>query len=211
MKEIKHVIFDLGEVIINIAPGAVKEIMIRRGITNVDEMYHKLLEEKIYYRLETGEISPDEFRSAIKKNLNKPITDADINEAWNAMILDIPQERIKFMTRLKSKYKLYLLSNTNDIHWKYYDRYFRETYDYPSINTFFTKTWYSYLMGVRKPDPEIFRMALEDGHLDPAETAFIDDLKENVDAAATLGIHPVHLEPGKEIMDLFDENLYLKS
>jgi HAD superfamily hydrolase (TIGR01509 family) len=209
MTKIKHIIFDLGEVIINVNPAAVKERMIQKGARNVDELHLKLLDDDIYYQLETGMIKPEEFRAAIRDIIDIPVADDDIDEAWNAMLLDIPRERIKFMTRLKSRYKLYLLSNTNHIHWLNYDRYFQDQFDYPSINTFFTHTWYSYLMGVRKPDPEIFRMVLEEGQFDPAEVAFIDDLKENVDAAATLGIHPVYLPPGKEIMDLFDGELEL--
>ena len=125
------------------------------------------------------------------------------------MILDIPPERVRFMTRLKSKYKLYLLSNTNHIHWEYYDQYFQDHFDYPSINTFFTHCWYSYLMGVRKPDPEIYKMVLREGQFNPAEVAFIDDLQDNVDAARALGIQGIHLPEGREFMELFDEDLEL--
>jgi len=210
METIKHIIFDLGEVIINIYPPAVKEYMINKGVGNVDELHIKLLKGDVYHLLETGKITPDEFRSVIKDIVDIPVSHSDIDAAWNAMLLDIPRERIKFMTRLKSKYKLYLLSNTNPIHWESYDRYFQDHYDYPSINTFFTQCWYSHLMGVRKPDHEIFRMVMEEGQFKAGEVAFIDDLKDNVDAAATQGIIPVHLPPGKEIMDLFDENLVLK-
>lgn len=210
MKNIKNIIFDLGEVIINVNPAAVKERMLQKGATNVDELHIRLLEDNIYHKLETGRISPDEFRAEIRGTLDVPITNAEIDEAWNAMLLDIPRERIKFMTRLKSRYKLFLLSNTNAIHWECYDRYFRDNYDYPGINAFFTKTWYSYLMGVRKPDPEIFRMVLEEGQFNPTEVAFIDDLIDNVDVAAGLGIHGVHLQEGMEIMDLFDEELVIK-
>jgi putative hydrolase of the HAD superfamily len=211
MKKIKHIIFDLGEVIININPAAVKEYMINIGVGNVDELHLKLLEGDVYHQLETGKITPDDFRSAIKEIVDIPVSDDDIDAAWNAMLLDIPRERVRFMTRLKSKYKLYLLSNTNAIHWESYDRYFQDNYDYPGINTFFTQCWYSYLMEVRKPDTEIFRMVLEEGQFIPEEVAFIDDLKDNVEAASTFGITPVHLPPGKEIMDLFDEDLVLKS
>lgn len=210
MEKIKNVIFDFGVVIINIDPSAVKKRMAQKGISNIDELHQKLMESNIYNRLETGEITADEFRLAIKEIVDAPLTDDEIDDAWNAMILDIPRERIKFLTRLKSKYKIYLLSNTNSIHWKYYDQYFQDNYDYPSLSTFFAEAWYSYLMGVRKPDPEIFKMVLDEGKLDPSETAFVDDILENVDAAATIGIHPVHLPEGKEIMDLFDENLNLK-
>jgi len=209
MTTIKHIIFDLGQVIINVNPGAVKEYMNAKGVGNVDELHLQLLEKDIYHQLETGKITPDEFRAEIKDIIDIPLKDKNIDEAWNAMLLDIPRERIKFMTRLKSKYKLYLLSNTNAIHWVSYDQYFQDTYDYPSINTFFTHTWYSHLMGVRKPDPEIFKMVLQEGQFDPSEVAFVDDLKDNVDAAALHGITPVHLPSGKEIMDLFDDDLIL--
>ena len=209
MKGIKNIIFDFGAVIINIDPGAVKNRMAEIGVKNIDELNEMLFKNNTYYKLETGVISPDDFRSEIKSIIDIPLTDKEIDDVWNAMILDIPRERMKFMTRLKSKYRLYLLSNTNSIHFDYYNSYFCDTYDYPSLNTFFTKAWYSHLMGVRKPDPEIFRMVIEDGHLIPAETVFIDDLKENVDSAATLGIIPCHLTEGKEIMNLFDEKLEL--
>jgi len=211
MEKVRHIIFDLGEVIINVNPGAVREMMTSNGIGNVDELHEQLVAKGVYHQLETGKISPDDFRAAIKEIIDKPLTDIEIDRAWNAMLLDIPPERVKFMTRLKSKYQLYLLSNTNHIHWLSYDRYFQDNFDYPGINTFFTHCWYSYLMGVRKPDPEIFRKVMEEGGFQPGEVAFIDDLKENVEAAATQGMVPVHLPPGKEIMDLFDQDLNLLS
>jgi putative hydrolase of the HAD superfamily len=210
MTQIKHIIFDLGKVIINVDADATIKSIAKRGITNLEEIQTKLLASDTYFKLETGDLSPDDFRVAIKEAVDIPYSDEDIDEDWNAMLLDIPPERVKFMTRLKSKYKLYLLSNTNHIHWLSYDRYFQDHFDYPSINTFFTHCWYSYLMGVRKPDPEIFRMVMEEGGFQPGEVAFIDDLKENVDAAATQGMVPVHLPPGVEIMELFDEDLNLK-
>jgi len=210
MKNIKHIIFDLGEVIINVYPPAVKEVMKDKGVGNVDDLHRQLIEQDAYHQLETGMLTPDGFRRKVIEIVDIPLTDIDVDEAWNAMLLDIPRERIKFMTRLKSKYKLYLLSNTNHIHWLCYDRYFQDNFDYPGINTFFTHCWYSYLMGVRKPDPEIFRMVLEEGQFDPSEVAFIDDLIENVEAANTSGIHGIHLPPGKEIMELFDAELSLK-
>jgi putative hydrolase of the HAD superfamily len=210
MTQIKHIIFDLGKVIINVDTDETMKSIARRGISNLEEIQTELLASDTYFKLETGAISPDEFRSAVRNVVDIPYTDDEIDADWNAMLLDIPPERVKFMTRLKSKYKLYLLSNTNHIHWLSYDRYFQDHFDYPSINTFFTHCWYSYLMGVRKPDTEIFRMVMEEGGFQAGEVAFVDDLKENVDAAATQGMTPVHLPPGVEIMELFDQDLRLK-
>jgi len=210
MTQIKHIIFDLGKVIINVDTDETMKSIARRGISNLEKIQTELLASDTYFKLETGAIRPDEFRSAVRNVVDIPYTDDEVDADWNAMLLDIPPERVKFMTRLKSKYKLYLLSNTNHIHWLSYDRYFQDHFDYPSINTFFTHCWYSYLMGVRKPDTEIFRMVMEEGGFQAGEVAFVDDLKENVDAAATQGMTPVHLPPGVEIMELFDQDLRLK-
>jgi putative hydrolase of the HAD superfamily len=209
MKNIRHIIFDLGGVIINIDPGAVKRKLITGGFGNVDLLDRHLHDQGFFHGIETGVVGPEGFRDAVRDFLGVPMDDKAIDEVWNAMILDIPPARIRFMTRLKSRYKLYLLSNTNAIHHSFYDAYFRDTFDYPGLGAFFTQTWYSFMMGVRKPDPEIFRMALSDGRIDASETAFIDDLEENTLAAASVGIHPCHLSPGREIMDLFDEKLEL--
>lgn len=211
MEKIRHIIFDLGQVIINVDPGAVKIKLESFGVSNADELHMKLLVAGTYHKLETGSITPAEFRETIRGIADHQLSDKEIDDAWNAMLLDIPKERVKFMTRLKSRYELYLMSNTNAIHWECYNAYFRDTYDYPGINHFFSGTWYSYLMGVRKPDPEVFRIILEEGRFDSAEVAFVDDLKENVDAAAALGILPVHLPPGREIMDLFDAEMNIKA
>ena len=132
MKYLKHIIFDLGEVIINVNPAAVSENMINKGVGNVDELHMKLLEWDMYHQLETGKASPDEFRAAIKGIIDMPFSDEEVDQAWNAMLLDIPPERIRFMTRLKSKYKLYLLSNTNHIHWLCYDRQFQDHLTIPA-------------------------------------------------------------------------------
>lgn len=209
MKNIQHIIFDLGEVIINIDRQAVRNQMLNKGVENIDEIHQILSEKNVYFDFETGAISEEQFRGAIREATGIPLTDQEIDDTWNAMLLDIPKERVRFMTKLKSRYKLYLLSNTNSIHWRAYDQGFQDAYDYPGINTFFTHAWYSFLMGVRKPDPEIFRMVLQEGCFEAGEVAFIDDLKENTDAARSVGIHGIHLAPGMEIMDLFDDSLSL--
>lgn len=210
MKQTRNIIFDFGAVIINIDPAAIFRHLNARGIDGIDKLHEAFTERHIYRDLETGKAKPADFRAAIREALGQPLTDADIDAVWNSIILDIPPARVAFLNRLKTQYNIYLLSNTNEIHYDYYNAYFRDTYDYPSLDSFFTRAWYSHLMGVRKPDPEIFRMVLREGSLDPQETAFVDDMKENVDAAATLGILPVHLPEGKEIMELFDDGLVLK-
>ena len=100
MGKIRHIIFDLGNVIINVDTEATMKSIARRGITNLEKIQPKLLASDTYYKLETGAISPDDFRAAIREAVDVPYSDGEIDEDWNAMLLDIPPERVKFMTRL---------------------------------------------------------------------------------------------------------------
>ena len=109
------------------------------------------------------------------------------------MIQDFPQENIKLIEELKSRYDLFLLSNTNPIHHRYFNRLFIEKYDYPTFKDFFKKAYLSYEIKCRKPDKKIFEYVLKDSTLNPAETLFVDDRIENIKAAESVGIQCIHL------------------
>jgi putative hydrolase of the HAD superfamily len=126
--------------------------------------------------------------------------------AWNAMLLDFPKERIDLLAELRKKYNLYLFSNTNAIHLAAFQKTFAETFNGASLDGEFTKAWYSHLIKLRKPDVEAYEFVISDGGLNPAETVFIDDALVNVEGARKAGLHGIHLEPGKTILDI-DWNL----
>jgi len=206
LTNIKNIIFDFGGVIINIDTTRIVKMLTDNGIDNVDQVHMHLINNNIYNGLETGHVSAQQFRDEIRSRLKIHQSDQEIDDAWNAIILDIPPERVRLLEGIRENYSTYLLSNTNIIHFDYYNRYFADTFGYDHLAGIFEKAYFSHEMGLRKPDPEIFRKVLEDSRLNPEETLFIDDNEENVEAANSLGIKGYHLEDGTELNSLFKGN-----
>jgi putative hydrolase of the HAD superfamily len=123
------------------------------------------------------------------------VTDQDIDTAWTAMLLDIPRDRIKYIEELKNKYRVFLLSNTNEIHRLKFHSIFEENFGY-SFDQLFERNHYSHEMGLRKPDQAIFLQVLAENNLVASETLFIDDISENVMAAESVGMKGLNIVPG---------------
>lgn len=187
-KTIKNIIFDLGIVIINVDTQRAVEAFKKMGVENIDEIYSRSSHKGFFDYFETGSISSEEFRNELKKYIPNKANSHDIDTAWNAMLLDIPEETICLLKELRTKYKIYLLSNTNETHMKEIHRYLSETFDISSFDDIFHKTYYSYIEHLRKPDPKIFHRVLSENNLYPKETLFIDDTLEYINAAKKLGI-----------------------
>jgi putative hydrolase of the HAD superfamily len=199
---IKNLIFDFGGVIIDIHPMTYVEEMLKLGNTNVSEMHESFIREKVYRRFETGALSADEFRDLIRANLPNHATNAQIDHAWNLIIGEIPGHRMDFLVSLKAKYRTFLLSNTNPIHYDHYQEYTRKTFGMPSLDSLFEKAFFSFKLGLYKPDHDIFQFVLQDSGLDPAETVFIDDMEENVEAARQCGMQGIHLAEGMDVTEI---------
>ena len=119
------------------------------------------------------------------------------------MILDFPENRIRFIESLKNKYKIFLLSNTNKIHYDFYCNNFKNqyVYDFPDL---FHKAYFSFKLGLKKPDTKIFQLVLDDNGLIPSETLFIDDTLIHINSASSMGINTIHLKDGEEIEDMLN-------
>src|SRR5579872_3080509 len=115
---IKNIIFDLGGVIINIDYKLTSLAFNKLGAKNFDQAYSQMSQNKLFDDFETGKISSEVFRKLLKEKLQLSISDEQFDNAWNAMLLDIPIKRLLLIKELKKSYKVYLLSNTNDIHLK---------------------------------------------------------------------------------------------
>jgi len=202
IKSVKNIIFDFGGVIIPIDPMAFARGIMILGCNDILSLHESLLKEDVYTRFEKGEMSPADFRNELRAGLNKNATDNEIDHAWNLIIGKIPLRRVKFLESLKSNYRTFLLSNTNKIHYDYYQAQFLEAYGPGSLDNLFEKAYYSFHLGLYKPDPAIFEFVLKDNGLVPKETMFIDDSLVNVEAARLLGIQVVHLVDGVEIDNL---------
>ena len=186
-----HIIFDLGGVLINLdTQRTLKafQALAPDADFNWSEMYH----HPVALQYEQGLISDDEFRQGIRDILQKDISDEQIDTAWNAMILDFPEDRFDLLSRLSEHYTLLLLSNTNDIHLRFvHDKILALGFE--SLDQHFTRAHYSHRMKMRKPDAIIYQTLLAENKLDPGQSLFIDDNPYNIESAAALGIHTHHL------------------
>jgi glucose-1-phosphatase len=153
--------------------------------------------------LETDRISPQQFRDIIRDHYENPPTDLAIDDTWNAMLVGIPDRRIELLKELKSSYRTFLLSNSNRIHYSKYILDFQKQTGYKDLNPLFEKVFFSFEIGMKKPDKEIFDFVLNDSKLVASETLFIDDMPENICGAQSVGLLVHYLSEGEDICCLF--------
>ena len=192
---IQNIIFDLGGVILNLDMSKTVEAFTRLGWKDADWRGISQSGYLIFENLETGEDTIEQFRKGIRKMLPGNPADSEIDFAWNAMLIDFPSGIIDYLIDLKSRYKLYIFSNTNELHLKRFRDIFFNSYGYPFDNLF-DGTYYSHEIGDRKPNPGAFLAVMKDASLIPSETLFVDDLKANTDAAMQLGLNVLHIQAG---------------
>ena len=153
---LKNIIFDLGCVILNIDFKRTIDAFYKLGIVNINEMFSGYAQTGFFDEFEKGLTSPQQFRNEIKKHTRKDVSDDMIDGAWNEMILDFPAERINFLLSIRSRYRTFLLSNTNAIHCPVYNKLLNDTFSIPDLSCLFEKAYYSFHLGLKKPDSEIF-------------------------------------------------------
>jgi putative hydrolase of the HAD superfamily len=202
---LKNILFDLGGVLLNINMDKTKTAFARLGWKEEDWKGVAQSGSPIFENLEIGISSPASFRENIRRILPNNPNDQEIDAAWNAMLIDFPAETIAYLIQLNRSYRLYLLSNTNELHLRRFREIFESAYGYP-MDQLFEKCYYSHELGFRKPSPVAFEIVLKDAALHPSETLFVDDLKANTEAAEKLGLKVLHIEPGT-LLELLPEYL----
>ena len=205
MKQIKNIIFDLGGVIINL--DIHKTIFEFNKLAEIpfESIYTQIKQNTVFDLFDKGLISESDFFEELKKIINTHKTNQELITAWNAMLLDFPLERLSLLETLKSKYRLFLLSNTNETHIKAFESDLFKTSGSKNLEPYFEKVYYSCRMGMRKPDQIIFDHVLNENKLIPEETLFIDDTQQHVDGALKSGIHGRLLNKNKEVKSLLVE------
>ena len=198
---IRHIIFDLGGVLLNIDYSLTEKAFIEVGITNFPELYSQLQQSDLFDRWETGKMTREEFIIAMQQASTVPLTEDQILTAWNAMLLDFPIRRLQILQQLRIYHDLFLLSNTNEIHEETFNNILMHAHGIPSINVFFDKVYMSHRVGLRKPMKEIFQRVLDENSLKPEHTLFIDDSPQHIATAKELGIQTIYLEKGMTIED----------
>ncbi len=192
-QHINAIIFDLGGVILNIDYELPVKAFKKLGIDDFSSHFSQKSQTKLLDQYETGEISSEDFLDAVHEHVKPGTTDLDIINAWNSILLDLPEERIFTLEKASENHRIFLLSNTNDIHIQEFNAYLLDEHNLPSLEPFFEQLYLSYELGLRKPDARIFEYVLQDADLEPANTLFIDDSIQHIQAASELGINTHHL------------------
>lgn len=206
--EIKNIIFDLGGVLLNINPllSLIEFSKLSGVATEVLQM--KLAGAGIFEKYDTGSISSADFRAELCHIMDKKVPDEVVDNAWNVLLLDFPAERMEMLKKISENYSVYLLSNTNSIHFDKYTTDFRKNYGI-EMSSLFDKLFLSYEMGMHKPDEEIYRKVNESENLTASECLFIDDSLANANAAIAAGLQAIHHAPGNEVTQYFNEGFLI--
>ncbi len=201
---IDNIIFDWGGVITNIDLSRTVEAFDRLGLKNFNEFFTNHRHNDLLNRYETGMISSDDFLMELKSVLPNNVTYEEIRGAWCALLLDTPAANIEMLRKLADKFNLYLLSNTSEIHVKYYQAILQRDYNTDHAQLF-QKVYYSHETGIKKPEIGMFKIVLDELGLKPEKTLFIDDTEINIDASASLGIMSFHINGYNSMGSLFKE------
>lgn len=188
-------ILDLGGVILDLDISATIKAFLELGFPRLENADIILSKYPFFLEYETGWISSDDFIERVIEISGNGASRDDIVNAWNSMSLGFRAENIELLMRLKEKYRLFLLSNTNALHETYYNTQLSDQHGIENLDRIFEKVYYSHDLKMRKPDAEIFRHVLDDAGIKPVESLYIDDTKVHVDSANSLGIRAFHLAP----------------
>ncbi len=195
-------LFDLGGVIVDIRRENCIEAFQKLGFEDIADYLGDYGQKGVFLRLEEGKATPEEFRAAIRSHISEEVTDAHIDEAFNAFITGIPRHRLDALKELRKQgHKLYVISNTNLIMWEssLKKAFAQEGGD---VNSYFDGVVTSFEAGVCKPDPAIFQLCCDKFGIRPEDTVFFDDSAANCEEASRLGFRSVHVAPGSEFADL---------
>ena len=205
--KIKNIIFDLGGVILDIDETIVYKELEKLGISTLELARSKEFTE-LMSKFDTGIYTAPTFRKRMKALVHQEkMTDQKFDAIWNAMLLDIPRERIEAIEKVKKHYKIFLMSNTNVIHYDLYVRDLQLRFGYHEFDELFHKSYFSFAEHLEKPDPRFFELILDHEGLVSEETLFIDDTEKNIKVAQSLGIHTYHISREELVRNLFENGV----
>ncbi len=205
--KIENIIFDFGGVVLDIDPELTVKEFGKLGVKDLKIFESPDFVKNIVRKFERGIYTPEIFRNKIREFLNIDATDQQIDDAWNALLFDIPAERIKVIEDVKKHYDIYLLSNSNEIHYDLYVRDLQLRFGYREFDELFNKAYFSFDLHMCKPDPDIYEFVIFQHNMNPETTLFIDDKEENINAAKELGLKALLLKSPVRIRDVFENGI----
>lgn len=199
---IKNIVFDLGDVIINIDIPRTAQAFAALSGREYTDVIRLFKENELFSQFETGKLDASGFRNYVRELLSDAsLDDETLDAAWNSLLLDIPIERIELIRNLSNNYRLFLLSNTSSIHVEEVNNILEQVAGVERLDYLFEKLFLSYEMGIMKPHTAIYQRVLEEAGINANETLFLDDNPDNVQAAAKLGIHTIYVQKPLTMVD----------
>ncbi len=204
MQKIKQIVFDFGNVLFDInLPAIGMGFEAHLGKADAERLMQKLKDRGIKLGYETGALTTDEFLQQVSNAaLPLQLDTKQVRDIWNSIFVGMPAHRFEMLLNLRQRYKVYLLSNINDLHLRYITAYLEKTYGIVDFEQrYFDGVYYSHLVRMCKPDLEIYQYLITDAQIEPEETVFFDDLPENIRAAEAVGIKAFWHDPQRDIAE----------
>lgn len=201
LQGVKNIIFDLGGVIYAIDYHKTIDAFVQLGIDDFEGLYAKAGQSALFDDLETGKISIPDFVDRIQELLSEKVTQEQVVTAWNSMLLDFMPDALACVKQLSQDYRLFLLSNTNEMHIAEIKHRAGED-AFESFSQCFEKLYLSHDLGLRKPHAEVFTHILSEQGLRAEETLFIDDSIQHIEGAQKVGLKVHHLRDDERISQL---------
>jgi putative hydrolase of the HAD superfamily len=204
MQNIKNIIFDYGNVIFEINFKKAQDAFTQLGINNVEDFFAHKNHNTLFDDFEIAGITPDDFRAGIRTAANNSnLTNEQIDEAWNSLLIGVSANNHDVLLKVKEKYRTFLLSNNNEIHYDWIINYIKKEFGINNYNDYFEKAYFSQQMRLRKPNTNIFEQVIRENNLNPAETLFIDDSPQHIDGAKKAGLHTLLMNVHPEKLNEF--------
>ena len=188
MASIKNIIFDLGGVLLDLNYQATIDAFVEIGIKDFSSLYSQKGQKQIFDDFETGKITSNQFISSIQSLTHNYISKDEIIIAWNAMLLEINPKKLDYLLSIKERFRIFLLSNTNEIHISKFEGVLAKKNELEKFYDCFEKVHYSSRLSLRKPNVDCFKTVLEINQLNASETIFIDDSIQHIEGALKCGI-----------------------
>ncbi len=205
---IKNLILDMGGVILDVDYKKIFEEFKKFGCKDIQSFFTQQAQIPLVDDFEKGIISPADFRKEVRKITNLNIEDKDLDSIWNSMILGVRKADVELLKTLRNKYeKIFLFSNTNEIHIESVKYLFFKTLGYDVFATMFDKVYFSNEIRLRKPDVESFDFVVKDAGVEKKETLFIDDTSQNILGAEKSGLNAYLLDNNQTLTEIFNKGI----
>lgn len=202
MPGIQNIIFDFGNVLLDIDLSSVGREMRRLLGDQAGRVQQQLKQAGVFELYETGGLSTPEFVDALRCAAHPPLAETQVIEAWNSILIGMPKARFDLLLGLRQQFNVFLLSNINELHERWIAAYMQRTHGIQDFEKrYFDGVYYSHHIRLRKPDRDVYEYVLADAELIAGETVFFDDLEINVEAARSVGMHGIVHPAGSEIAD----------